>query len=180
LSRYLGVLLLIPAVIAGCNPGPAIKITSSPDDPVISELQIRPLTAERSGQTNRWRITARITDPNNDVIGGTASVSIKCVDRPPDGSIRGPNCTLNGTFEPPGFRLSITASDLTNSDRFTAILVVENAPAGGLEMFFEVTDAAGHAGTFASFKSFILSISGPTAPGAATRPEDIRGGLMHG
>jgi hypothetical protein len=111
---YLFLLLLILAVIGGCGESYTHFATSA-DRPRISEFRIRALTAEVSGQTIRWRISVRITDRNNDLVGGEAEITPLVVNH---------NVSLAG----PDLRLTIEE----------------------------------------------------TAPGAATRPEDIRGGLVHG
>ena len=75
--------------------------------------------------------------------------------------------------------MTIIETDLTDDDRFSAILVMDNAPAGEITMSFGVRDAAGHFSVGTS-EALTVSITGTSAPGAATRREDIRGGLIHG
>lgn len=173
LAFYFAALLPILAVTAGCvidTAGP-YHITG-PDDPQVSDFQIRALTPAVSGRTIRWRITARITDRNNDVVGGKAEVSIH--------TVNGNGSRSNGVpVTPPGMSLTIVETDLTNGDRFTAILSMDNASAGDISMTFAVADAAGNRGV-TGIESFDVRISGTSAPGAATRPDDIRGGLIHG
>jgi len=165
---YLAVLLPIAAVTGGC-PGTAGPIyTGGPDDPEISDFQIQALTPERSGQTIRWRITARIADRNDDVVGGEGEAAIHEV----NGVRSAPTTGL------PTMRLTIIGSDLSPDGVFTAILFIDNAPAGEIEMTFAVSDAAGHL-SIRTLKGFTLRVSGTSAPGAATRPEEIRGGLTH-
>jgi hypothetical protein len=71
----------------------------------------------------------------------------------------------------------IVESDFTG-DRLSAILVLNNAPAGEISLYFQVTDLAGNSSI--SEGSFDVRISGRSAPGSVTRPEELRGALLHG
>jgi hypothetical protein len=167
-ASNLGLLLLVLAAMSGCAPYDTAGggSFSSPDVPRISGLQVRALTSTVSGRTIRWRITARITDPNGDVIGGTAEVGVHHVN----------DNWVHVDF--PELRMTIVESDLAG-ERYSAILVVDNAPAGEIGMTFGVRDAAGNV-SFGSTTSFHLRISGRTAPGSATRPEELQAALIHG
>ena len=164
---YLGVTLLaVSTVTAGCGPGGTLGNVSftSPDDPMVSDLQVRAVTPAVSGRTIRWRITARVTDRNNDVVGGTARVTVHGVN---DNEVH---------VDFPEVTMTIVPTDLAG-DRLTAILVVENAPAGEMSLLFTVQDAAGNSSFGGG--SFTVQISGRSAPGSATRPDEVRGALVH-
>ena len=105
-------------------------------------------------------------------VGGEARVNVCRVNNNPE-VISGP------CFLPPGMSLTIVEADLTQGGVFTAILFVDNAPAGEILMRFFVSDASPQ-GFLGHAVDIIVRISGTSASGAATRPEDIRGGLIHG
>jgi hypothetical protein len=163
----LGRLLLAAAAVPGCVGGPGLGDFNFADNPQISNLRVRPLTPTVSGRTIRWQITAQVADRNNDVIGGTASVEVLAIN---DDEV---------PFGAPESKVSmvIVESDFTG-DRLSAILVLNNAPAGEISLYFQVTDLAGNSSI--SEGSFDVRISGRSAPGSVTRPEELRGALLHG
>ena len=70
--RYANLVITV-LVISSCGGGGGGGGTTGPsaNSPVVSNFQIRPLTAERTGITLAYRVTATVTDPNNDLVGGT-------------------------------------------------------------------------------------------------------------
>jgi hypothetical protein len=138
-TSSLWVLLLATVPIPGCGHGTGIGRSSN--------LQVQALTP--SGRTRRWRITAQIMDPNDDVVGGRASVTIYRVNENQATSV----------LLPPELSMTIFERDF-RGDRFTAILVLNNGPGGESSMIFNVWDAAGNI-DFAD-GSLILTI--PAAP----------------
>lgn len=155
-------------VVTGCYADTVGNIDlSSPDDPVVSDLQVPALTPAVSGRSVQWQLTARVTDRNNDVVGGTAEVSIH--------EVNGTRSQLPVDLA----SLTIVASDLRNGERFAAILILDNAPAGEIQLTLSVRDAAGNLG-ITGIESFTLHLSGRSPPRAATRPEELQGRFIHG
>ncbi len=126
-GRTLTILLAALVITAGCNGGgghgggPSGPSTNAP---VVTDFQIRAATPEKSFQPVTYVITATVTDPNNDLIGGRAEVK-----RPATGE----------TVSAP-----ITATTFIGPNKLGLVLVINPVPAGRYDMTFAVTDAAGN------------------------------------
>jgi hypothetical protein len=171
-ARRLAVLLATSLLLAGCGGGgddPFDFDIISDDAPMVSEFQIQPLTPTVTGGTVRWRITARVTDRNGDVVGGEAIIGVARVNGV------GRASTTGGTF-----RSRIDETELVG-DRLTVQLFIVNPPPGEIDLVFIVSDAGDHPSGFVfpniGGVNFTVTVSGPSRPGQATRPEDIVGGV---
>ena len=116
--------LVIAAGCKGGGGGGGGPAGPSANAPVVSNLQIRGLTAEKAFREVQYAITATVTDPNNDLIGGRAEVK-----RPATGE------TVSAT---------ITADTFIGPDTIGLVLVINPVPAGRYDLVFAVTDAAGN------------------------------------
>lgn len=120
---YVGLVIAL-VIIANCNGGGGGGTTgSSANAPVVSEFRIRALDPERAFRTVRYLITARVTDPNNDLIGGRAEFRV-----PTTGETE--STTLDSTF--------------LQGDRFAAVLPLNPVAPGRYEAVFSIVDAAGN------------------------------------
>lgn len=72
----LGVSLLLSlGILVGCNgddDGSDFFTAPTADSPTVSNLRVRALSPEVSGVPITYRVTATVTDPNDDVVGGRA------------------------------------------------------------------------------------------------------------
>ncbi len=134
----LWLLPLAALVIAtGCKGGGGHGGTSGPSSsPLVTDFQISALSPERSFRQVQYLITATVTDPNNDLIGGRAEVK-----RPATGE----------TVSAP-----ITADTFTGPNKIGLVLVTNPVPAGRYDLTFAVIDAAGNRSNEVSFFITIL------------------------
>ena len=97
---------------------------------VVSDLQIRPLTAEKAFTQVLYLITATVTDPNNDLIGGRVEIR-----DPATGQIV--SLTING--------------DVLVGNTISVLLVTNPVPPGRYDGILSVVDAAGNRSNEISF-----------------------------
>jgi hypothetical protein len=112
-------------VIASCNGngGGGGTTGTSANAPVVTNFQIRPLTPEVTGRTVEWMVTATVTDPNNDVLGGRAEMRVTAT-----GQTIG--ATIDNTF--------------LNGNRLAIVFFINDPPPGRIDLVASVVDAAGN------------------------------------
>lgn len=135
---YLG-LVAILLVVASCDGGGSKRTptgpTVNPDAPEQLNLEVRPLTAERTGTTVRYLITTALRDRNNDLVGGRAELR---------------NMASGQTLD-----FTITAADLAGDCAtqctLRGVLTLVNPPPGRIDLVHTVIDAAGNRSNEISF-----------------------------
>ena len=121
------ILLTALVIAAGCGGGGGHgggPSGPSANAPVVTDFQIGALSPEKSFTQVAYAITATVTDPNNDLIGGWAEVK-----RPATGEL---------------VSAPITADTFIGPNKLGLVLVTNPAPAGRYDLVFAVIDAAGN------------------------------------
>jgi hypothetical protein len=129
-----GLVVAVALSIAGCGGGgnggggggaPTVPSASAP---VLTNFQITPLTPERANTQIRYRLTATVTDPNGDLLGGHVDLNdgVKTLSLPIDGSV------LQGST-------------------IAVVLITNPVPAGRYTGTLSVVDAAGNRSNEATF-----------------------------
>ena len=130
LRRLRPAALLLALMVAGCNDSSPTNATVS--ESVLSNVQIRPLTAQFSDRNVQYRLTATVTNPDG-LPGGTAQL------RQSTAEARRRSLRLGG---PAVAQAPITAANLVGSE-LGVTLGFNRPPAGTLHLLFLVVDARG-------------------------------------
>ena len=120
------------------------------DAPIISNLRLQPLTPEVSGRPGLYEVTATVTDPDGDLVGGRVEVR------------------LVATGETAAFTIDAPFP----GDRLDTALLTDPLPPGRFDLVFTVTDAAGHRSNEVGVSIAIAAaeLRSGTTPGAGSRP----------
>ncbi len=121
-------LMLIASCGGGGGGGGGATTSTLTNAPVVTNFRIVALTAEKANTANRYQITATVTDPNNDLLGGQVEVN--------DGTK-----TLT---------IAISAGTL-QGNTVGVILFTNPVPAGTYQLTFTVVDAAGNRSNVITF-----------------------------
>ena len=119
-------------IATGCKGGGGHGGSSGPSSsPLVTDFQISALSPERSFREVQYLITATVTDPSNDLIGGRAEVK----------DVRTGQIVT----------ATITADTFIGPNRIGLLLVTNPVPAGRYDAEFSVVDAAGNRSNVIAF-----------------------------
>jgi hypothetical protein len=142
IRTYLG-LVAAMLVVAGCGGGGnggggGGTPTTSALAPIVTNFQIHPMTPERANTQVRYHITATVSDPDNDLLGGQVELG--------DGA-KTLTLTIDGT--------------VLRGTTVSIVLVTNPLPPGAYSGTFAVVDAAGHR---SNEVGFVVNIALGTMP----------------
>jgi len=117
--------------------------------PTVTNLQVRPATAEKAGQRIVWVLAATVTDPDGDVLGGRAEAKIQQTGQ-----------VVSATIDP----------SFLQGTQFACTLSVENPPPGRIDVVFSIVDAAGNR---SNEVPFFVGVSAEAVRGTAPGPTRV-------
>jgi hypothetical protein len=159
-GSWWGMAVGVALSVAGCggggggggNAGGSTAVNT--DAPVVTDFRITALTPERANTQIRYRITATVTDPSGDLLGGHVEVN--------DGA-RTLTLTIDGS--------------VLRGSTVTVVFITNPVPPGPYSGTFSVVDAAGNRSNTVAFTVTV----NPQVPGAAETPAGgIRPPLLDG